>query len=119
MTATPDPVLEELVALHGRAGTPFGVYLLWSDEPAAELARAIEREVFLEVFGNTRELLEAEYGRYEPASLFMLVIDHEKLAPAGVMRVVTGSLLNKTLDDIEHIWGVSVSEAKKPDGQTD
>jgi hypothetical protein len=85
---------------------PFGVHLLASNEPAAELGRAIEHEVFGEFFGNTPELLTAEYSRYEPSSLFLCVVDHRRLVPAGVMRLIVPSPQGlKSLDDIERVWG--------------
>ena len=34
------------------------MYVLEADDPAAQLARIVERDVFYETFGNTPELLE-------------------------------------------------------------
>jgi hypothetical protein len=85
---------------------PFGVYLLRSAEPGAELGRHVERTVFLETFGNTPELLADEYAPYEDASLFICVIDHLRRLPAGVMRLVLPSSAGfKSLNDIEPWWG--------------
>ncbi|MGZ4785035.1 MAG: hypothetical protein ACXV5S_05150 [Acidimicrobiales bacterium] len=104
-------VADDLIAAHERGHTGFGVYVLRSDEPAAELARSVEREVFLEFFGNTPELLAAEYGPYEEASAFICVIDHVQREPAGVMRVILPSPLGfKSLHDIESRWGHPVDE---------
>jgi hypothetical protein len=110
--ATLDPVLEELRALTGRfiqtaggATEPFGLYVLAANRPESELARHIEREVFGEYFGNTPELLVAEYGAYEAATLFLCVIDHRRRLPAGMMRLVLPSPAGlKSLADIEMAW---------------
>src|SRR5579875_1985596 len=82
---------------------PFGVYVLRSEDPAAELGRSLERAVFLEAFGNTPELLEVEYSPYESASLFLVVVDHRRRLPAGVMRVICpgGPAGLKSLNDLE------------------
>ena len=88
---------------------PFGVYASASLDPTAELARHVERVVFLEAFGNTAELLAKEYGPYEAASLFLCVVDHRRQVPAGMMRVLVPSPAGfKSLVDIEPIWGLTV-----------
>jgi hypothetical protein len=84
---------------------PFGTYVFGSAEPGAELGRAIERQVFLEYFGNSRELLANEYDPYEPGSMFYCVVDHRRMTPAGVMRMMLPSPAGqKTLHDIERVW---------------
>jgi hypothetical protein len=84
---------------------PFGTYVFGSAEPGAELGRAIERQVFLEYFGNSRELLANEYDPYEPGSMFYCVIDHRRMTPAGVMRMMLPSPAGqKTLVDVERVW---------------
>jgi hypothetical protein len=94
-----------------RASTPFGLYVLQSGDPASEWARQVEREVFLEFFGNTPELLAREYGPFEEASVFLLVHDHERDQPAGAARLIrptsTGNR-NKTVEDVERVWGLPV-----------
>ena len=88
------------------ATEPFGAYLFTHDEAGAELGRQLEREVFLEAFGNTTELLEQEYGPYERNSVFICVVDHLRDRPAGVMRVLLPSPAGfKSLNDIEEVWG--------------
>src|SRR5262249_60411251 len=69
-------------------------------------ARKFVKDVFYEVFGNTTGLLAEEYDQYEAASLFLLVMDHERLVPAGVMRIIRSSPAGfKSIDDIEGGWG--------------
>jgi hypothetical protein len=100
-----------LIDKEGRGDTPFGFYILRSDDPASELGRAVEREVFFEFFGNTPELMHAEYEPYEHASLFLVVVDHLRRKPAGVIRMLLPSAAGfKTLHDIEKHWGQPVDE---------
>jgi hypothetical protein len=75
-------------------------------EPESELARGVERAVFDEFFGNSPELLAAEYGPYEAATFFLCVLDHRRRLPAGMGRVVRPSPAGlKSLTDIESVWG--------------
>ncbi len=86
---------------------PFGAYAFASDDPAAELGRHVERTVFLEAFGNTPELLQAEYGPYELSSLFFTILDHRRRCPAGVIRMIVptdGGPGLKTFHDLGSIW---------------
>jgi hypothetical protein len=86
---------------------PFGVYVCRFDEPGAELGRFVERGVFLEEFGNTPEQLACEYDRYEPGSVFIVVVDHARRVPAGMMRVIVPTPARfKSLDDMLGGWGV-------------
>lgn len=88
------------------ASEPFGAYMFRGDEPGAQLGRHVERTVFLEAFGNTPELLDEEYGRYEPNSAFICVVDHLRKLPAGVMRVLLPAPGGfKSLNDLEGAWG--------------
>jgi ribosomal protein S18 acetylase RimI-like enzyme len=88
------------------ASEPFGAYLFRSDEPGADLGRHIERQVFLEAFSNTPDLLAMEYGPFEASSVFICVVDHLRMLPAGVMRVLLPSPRGfKSLIDIESVWG--------------
>ena len=89
---------------------PLGVYLFRATDPAAELARHVERVVFMETFGNTPELLTKEYAPYDDASVFLCVVDHLRRVPAGTMRIVLPSPAGfKTLDDAPPVWGEPVT----------
>jgi hypothetical protein len=93
------------------AAEAFGAYIFGTGEPGAELGRHLEREVFLEAFGNTNDDLAREYGPYEASSLFIVVVDHARQLPAGVIRAVQPSPAGlKSLNDLESVWGES-SEA--------
>jgi hypothetical protein len=99
------PVIEAA----GNPTEPFGVYVFTADQPEAELARHIERQVFLEVFGNPAELLEREYGPYEESTVFYTVLDHRRRLPAGQMRMTLPSPRGlKAFHDIERVWGADV-----------
>lgn len=98
---------EQCAALVDRSGSeqPFGTYVLASNDPAAEIGREVERMVFGEFFGNTPEMLAAEYAPYEPSSIFLCVIDQRRLVPAGVSRVIVASPAGfKSLHDITRVW---------------
>jgi hypothetical protein len=96
------------------APEPFGAYVFGIDGPGAELGRHLERRVFLESFGNTVEDLTREYAPYESSSLFILVIDHRRHLPAGVIRVVRASPAGfKSLNDLEPGWGESAEEVMR------
>jgi hypothetical protein len=85
---------------------PFGVYLFGATDPGSGLARAVERDVFWETFGNTPELLQQEYGPYDAASIFFCVVDHRRRIPVGMMRVIVPSAAGlKSLNDIATAWG--------------
>ena len=97
--------LTESVIGDDRPEQPFGTYVFSCTDPGAELGREIERQVFLEYFGNSRELLAEEYEPYEPGSMFYCVIDHRRMSPAGVMRMIVPSAVGqKTLADVEQVW---------------
>jgi hypothetical protein len=101
----------------GDAVEPFGAYLFAADEPGAAVARALEAQVFLETFGDTDDVFEAEYGPYEPSSFFICVIDHLRGLPAGAMRVLLPSPAGfKSLNDIEPVWGVSAAQLGERSG---
>ena len=118
MARAVDLVREDLrelgTAVHDAAGRPtepFGVYAVRAEAAESELARAVERTVFDEFFGNSAELLASEYGTYEPSTLFFCVLDHRRKLPAGMMRLVLPSPRGlKSLGDMEHAWGVRLDQ---------
>ena len=106
-----DELATALIEREGRGDTPFGFYIVRADDPASELARSVEREVFYEFFGNTPDLLHEEYDPYESASLFLLMVDHLRRKPAAVLRMLLPSPAGfKSLNDIETHWGQPVDE---------
>ncbi len=101
---------EELIERN--AEEAFGAYFFTSNSPFAELARQVERSVFLEAFGNTEEQLHYEYDRYEPTSVFFCILDQRRKVPAGMARIILPSAYPgfKSLNDIEPVWDRSVDE---------
>lgn len=86
--------------------TPFGVYIFAGDAPESQLARHVERLVFLEAFGNTTDVLAEEYNPYEQSCFFICVVDHLRSLPVGALRVISLSPAGfKSLNDIELVWG--------------
>jgi hypothetical protein len=99
------------------ATAPFGAYIFRGEERGAELGRHVEQAVFLEAFGNTPDVFAAQYGRYEPSSIFICVVDHLRRIPAGVMRILLPSPHGfKSLNDIEPLWGVSAASLAERNG---
>jgi hypothetical protein len=112
-----EELADDLIGAAGRGETPFGVYLIDADDPLAELPRSVERQVFLEFFGNTAEMLELEYGPYDHASRFLCVMDHVRRRPAGVIRIIEpGAVGLKSLHDLEQLWAVDPHELVGPSG---
>jgi hypothetical protein len=58
----------------------------WSD-----IARYVEYVEFDRRFGNSGELMDAEYRPYDPYSVFIVAIDTVENMPAGVLRVIKGN----------------------------
>jgi hypothetical protein len=57
--------------------------------------------VFQQFFGNDPAFMSAEYGPYEQHSSFFLVVDRERMQPAGALRVIANSDRGlKSLNDI-------------------
>jgi hypothetical protein len=112
-----DEIVAALAESEGRSDTPFGLYVFRSGDAASDLARSVEREVFLEFFGNTAEMLAEEYDAYESASLFLCVVDHVRRRPAGVIRVLLPSPAGfKSLADLERVWGEPADEVLSRSG---
>jgi len=75
--------------------------------PLLAAARECEAEVFLQWYGNTRQQLTVEYGGYEPASVFMALVDGDDDV-RGAVRLISPSALGlKSLNDVSRApWGV-------------
>jgi hypothetical protein len=121
---TVDLPLEELreiaagaVAAAGHPEEPFGLYGFTGASPESTLPRAVERNVFAEQFGNSPELLAAEYGAYEASTFFFCVIDHRRNLPVGSVRLLLPSPTGfKTLADIERTWRLPLDETLQRSG---
>jgi hypothetical protein len=101
----------ELVHDAGDPPEPFGIHAVAASSRFAALPRAVEYAVFDEFFGNSPELLEAEYGPYEQATIFLTAMDHRRGLPAGVIRLIVPSAAGfKSLHDLETAWNESVPD---------
>jgi hypothetical protein len=91
---------------------PFGGYLgFGAASPAGVLATRLERSVFVESFGTTEAEHDEAYRPYDEQSLFLVVIDHVNGVTAGAARVVVpGDRPQKTLADLELLWGAGATE---------
>lgn len=110
-------IAAEFVAAEGNPTEPFGLYGFTGASRESVLPRAVERNVFAEQFGNSPELLAAEYGAYEPSTFFFCVIDHRRNLPVGSVRVLLPSPEGfKTLADIERTWGLPLDDTLERSG---
>ncbi|HEX8767975.1 MAG TPA: hypothetical protein VF714_06370 [Jatrophihabitans sp.] len=85
--------------------------------PEADLlaaTRDCEAEVFLRVYGNTRQQLEDEYGPYEDASVFIALAD-DSGDVVGACRLIRPSELGlKSLDDAARPpWSLDVARSAR------
>jgi len=90
-----------------RSNGPFVALAVRTDDPLADVARTVERQVFEESFGNDAAAMTAEYGPYEKESLFFLVLDRRTAMPVGAGRAIEGG--GKTLDDAPERIGEDLS----------
>jgi hypothetical protein len=106
-----------VVAAAGSPTEPFGLYGFAGAAQESVLPRAVERNVFAEQFGNSPELLAAEYGDYEPSTFFFCVIDHRRALPVGSVRLILPSPAGfKTLADIERTWKLPLDDTLQRSG---
>ena len=77
-----------------------------------ESAVACETQVFSRWYGNTAELLAAEYGPYDDQTVFLAVLDAGGEAVASARLIAPGPLGQKTLVDYgRHPWRADVAAA--------
>lgn len=106
-----DPVVASRIV--GRAlaehpgGGRYACFVVGAGDPLADVARAVEREVFEASFGNDAAVMAAEYGPYEDRSLFFVVVDRRRGVAAGAARVIEdhGTRV-KTLEDAPSYLGL-------------
>ncbi|HUW01886.1 MAG TPA: hypothetical protein VMW08_06025 [Acidimicrobiales bacterium] len=107
--------------LAAAATTPFGCYIAGPSDPLSDEARELEKSVFYDTFGNSPELLAAEYGPYDDACVFVVVVDHNLARIAGMGRIILdrhGVL--KSLADMERApWSVSLDDVLERSGMSD
>ena len=113
---------EQLLRLHPPTSSHrFVCYSLSGTGRFADLGRTVELDVFGEVFGSDRAEMDREYGPYEDASRFFVVMDQQRRRPAGVLRVIGNSAAGlKTLHDIaEEPLHLSPAQVQEQHGVAD
>jgi hypothetical protein len=97
-----DALTAEFLSTKCSSDKRFVCFELAGNDPFANIARQVEREVFQQSFGNDPVMLTREYAPYEEHSLFFLAVDTHAKAPAGVLRMIRNSSSGlKTLVDLE------------------
>ncbi|GAA3336457.1 hypothetical protein GCM10020358_08690 [Amorphoplanes nipponensis] len=116
--ATVRRVTAAFLAAHPGRGR-FVTAVVGPDSDLAAVGRSLERQVFTEAFGNDAAVMAAEYGPYEAASLFFLVIDRRRGVPAGVARMIESRGAGvKTVDDAPQHIGADVATILAAHGMT-
>ena len=94
--------------------------LLVADSPAERAAaREVESRVFLDAFGNTPDVMDEEYGRYDARSRFLAVIDDGSGRALGAVRLIVPDADGevKTLTDAAGApWHLSAPAALRAAG---
>jgi hypothetical protein len=91
-----------LVSAEHKPQNQFGCYAIEGFNNYSNLGRFVESSVFLDAFGNTPEIMAQEYGPYENASEFLVVMDHDTEMPVGVLRTIKDSDAGlKSLNDLK------------------
>ncbi len=106
---------QQLISTVGRSDVskPFGLYFLSSGGDWSDLARYVERAVFLKSFGNDDREMDDEYGQYEDSSFFILAVDHRCTEPVGMIRIIEQSSMGlKTAHDMQRNpgWGATYEQ---------
>lgn len=94
----------------------FSIHILEPGSPHVDVAKGVEADVFVSAFTDTREEVIAHYTPYDPASMFVVLIDRENLVAAGVLRLVMmGPHGLPTFNDMETLphWAVNLDDAMR------
>lgn len=106
-----------------RQGRNFGVHVLDGSDPRSDIGRYIEWQQFEKRFKNDLKRMKELYQPYDGVSTFLMVLDYEKVAPVGVIRIVKpidGDLI--TIDEVSkedgpwYVPGVSAEDRKREMG---
>lgn len=114
-------LLVELENRPDRNTAPFGTYIVDGNGAFADLGRYPELMVFSEFFGNDAALMSAEYDQFDESSRHIVIIDHERMMPAGSIRVIHDSEMGfKSLIDMAQRpeWNVSITAIEEFHGIT-
>ena len=76
-------------------------YEISGTDQFSDIGRYVEQTRFGEMFDNSPEEMEKEYGPYEMASTFFISVDQENKVPTGTLRIIRSSSSGlKTINDI-------------------
>ena len=108
--ALPAPESQRLVDdLLAAGGTRrFGVHVAGPDDAAALLSLQVAADVFLGAFGNTPDLLRAEYGPLLPTMTHVVVVDRVTRAAVGSLILQAAPAASTT------VFSASSSRARRP-----
>ena len=110
--ALPAPESQRLVDdLLADGGTRrFGVHVSGPDDAAALLSLQVAADVFLGAFGNTPDLLRAEYGPLLPTMTHVVVVDRETRTAVGslILQAALAEALKTVVDAAGEPWSMPV-----------
>lgn len=80
--------------------------------PIATVARWVEQTVLHETYGADPDEMAAEMERYDPATVWHLLVHHPSGSAVGAVRCLVGDAERfQFTSDLEEFWGVSWDEA--------
>jgi len=110
--ALPAPESQRLVDdLLAECGTRrFGVHVAGPDDAAALLSLQVAADVFLGAFGNTPDLLRAEYGPLLPTMTHVVVVDRVTRTAVGslILQAAPAEALKTVADAAGELWSIPV-----------
>jgi len=105
-------LVDELLA--GTARTRrFSVHLAGPDDAAALLSLQVAVDVFLDAFGNSAELLRAEYAALLPAMTHLIVLDRVTRTAVGslILQAAPAEELKTVVDLAGEPWSMPTDDA--------
>lgn len=85
-----DPAYRYLDRETNQAIGKLSIYKAAGQDPVSDVGRTLEADVFSQSAGYSPEYLEAYFSRYDPNSIFLIMVDESSRQPelAGVLRVI-------------------------------
>ncbi|MDX1891464.1 hypothetical protein [Mycolicibacterium sp. 050158] len=97
-----DALTEQFLGTKKLGCNRFACFTIEGDDPFANIARQVEREVFEDSWGNDSATMKREYGPYDDSSVFFMAVDTHAGVPAGVLRMIRNSSAGlKTIVDLD------------------
>ncbi len=90
----------------------WGVYQGVHPGPAAEVGRWIEADVFHQAYGLDQGAIDAEFGPYDPRTVWSILVNHDRSEAVGAVRSVVGPVAeHKFVADLAEHWDLDWSAA--------